>query len=49
MLYAIAAVLLVLWFVGILTTHLLGGLIHLLLVAAIVVLLFGLLSGRRFF
>lgn len=47
MLYIIAAMLFVLWLVGLLTTHLLGGFIHLLLIVAIVVLLFGLLSGRR--
>ena len=47
MLYTIAAVLFILWVVGLLTTHLFGGFVHLLLIAAVVVLLFGLLTGRR--
>ena len=47
MLYTIAAILFILWVVGLLTTHLFGGFVHLLLIAAVVVLLFGLLTGRR--
>lgn len=47
MLYTIAVILFVLWIVGLLTTHLFGGFVHLLLIAAVVVLLFGLLTGRR--
>lgn len=47
MLYTIAVILFVLWLVGLLTTHLLGGFVHLLLIAAVVVLFFGLLTGRR--
>jgi len=47
MLYTIAVVLLVLWLLGLLTSYSMGGLIHLLLVCAIVVVLFNLTSGRR--
>jgi len=47
MLYTIAVLLLVLWLLGLVTSYTLGGFIHLLLVIAIVVFLFQLLSGRR--
>ena len=46
MLYTIIGVLLVLWLLGF-TMHVGGGLIHALLVIAIVVFLFNLFSGRR--
>jgi hypothetical protein len=46
MLWTIFAILLVLWLVGLLA-HIGGGLIHLLLVVAAIVLIFNLLSGRR--
>jgi hypothetical protein len=46
MLWTIIAILLLLWVVG-LAVDIAGGLIHLLLVVAVVVLLFRLLSGRR--
>jgi hypothetical protein len=46
MLWALIAILLVLWLLGLLTS-IGGGLIHVLLVVAVVVLLFQLLSGRR--
>jgi uncharacterized protein DUF5670 len=46
MLYTIAVVLVILWLVGMLTSVTLGGLIHLLLVIAIVAVLFRLISGR---
>lgn len=46
MLWTIFAILLVLWLVGMIG-HIGGGLIHLLLVVAAVVLLFNLLAGRR--
>ncbi len=45
MLYTIAVILLVLWLLGFTTFHL-GALIHLVLVVAIVLFLFGLLRGR---
>jgi hypothetical protein len=46
MLYTIVVVLLVLWLLG-LITHVAGGLIHILLVIAVIVLLFNFISGRR--
>lgn len=39
-------VLLVLWFLGLVTTYTLGGLLHILLVAAIIFLLIGVIRGR---
>ncbi len=46
MLYTIIAILVILWLVGLLG-HIGGGLIHILLVVALVVFVFNLLSGRR--
>ena len=47
MLWTIAMLLAVLWLLGLVTTYTMGGLIHLLLLLAVVVVLFQLLSGRR--
>lgn len=47
MLYTIALVLLVLWLVGLIGAYTLGGLIHVLLVLAIVVVLLRVISGRK--
>ena len=47
MLWTIAVVLLVLWALGLLTSTTLGGFVHLLLVAAVAVLLVRLIQGRR--
>lgn len=46
MLWTVAVVLIVLWALG-LIGNLGGGLIHLLLVIAVIIILFNLLSGRR--
>lgn len=46
MLWTIMVVLLILWLLGF-GLHVGGGLIHLLLVVAVVVLIFNLVSGRR--
>jgi hypothetical protein len=46
MLWTIFVVLVVLWLLGF-TLHLAGGLIHLLLLIALVVLVINLVSGRR--
>jgi uncharacterized membrane protein YtjA (UPF0391 family) len=43
----VAIVLLVLWFLGIVTSTAMGGLIHILLVVAIVMLLIRVIQGRR--
>jgi hypothetical protein len=47
MLYTIAIVLLVLWALGFLAFHVGGGLIHALIVLAVILLLVQMLSGRR--
>lgn len=47
MLETIAILLLALWLLGLLTSTTLGGLIHLLLVIAVVVFLVRFISGRR--
>ena len=47
MLYTLIVILLVLWLLGLVTQVTLGGLIHALLVIAIVVLVLQLVSGRR--
>jgi hypothetical protein len=46
MLYTIAVVLILLWLVGLVTSYTMGGLIHVLLVIAIVVVLLRVISGR---
>lgn len=46
MLYTIVVVLVILWLLGFIG-HIGGGLIHLLLVIAVIVLLFNFISGRR--
>jgi Family of unknown function (DUF5670) len=47
MLYTIAVVLLILWLLGLVTSYSMGGLIHILLVIAIVMVLVNLISGRK--
>lgn len=47
MLFTIAIILLVLWLAGLVTSYTLGGFIHVLLVAAIVVFVVQLIQGRR--
>ena len=47
MLYTIAVVLLVLWILGLVSSYTIGGFIHILLVAAIVLVLVNLITGRR--
>jgi hypothetical protein len=46
MLYTIAVVLVILWLLGLVTAYTMGGLIHVLLVIAIVVVLLRVISGR---
>jgi hypothetical protein len=46
MLWTIFVVLLILWLLGF-TLHIGGALIHILIVIAVVVLIFNLISGRR--
>jgi Family of unknown function (DUF5670) len=47
MLWTIAAILVVLWIFGFASAYTMGGLIHILLVVAVVMVLFNLISGRR--
>jgi hypothetical protein len=46
MLWTIIVVLLILWLLGF-TLHIGGGLIHILIVIAVVVLIYNLITGRR--
>jgi hypothetical protein len=47
MLWAIFVALLVLWFLGLVTSYTMGGFIHILLVLAIVAFLIQVIQGRR--
>ncbi|MES2959676.1 MAG: lmo0937 family membrane protein [Pseudomonadota bacterium] len=47
MLYTIAVVLLVLWLLGLVTSFTAGGLLHVLLVIAVIMVIFQLVTGRR--
>ena len=47
MLWTLAIVLTVLWLLGLLSSYTLGGLIHVLLVIAIVIVLVRIIQGRR--
>ncbi|MDP9245453.1 MAG: lmo0937 family membrane protein [Chloroflexota bacterium] len=47
MLWTIVVVLLVLWLLGVVALPSIGALVHILLVLALIVLVFQLLSGRR--
>jgi hypothetical protein len=47
MLWTIAVILLVLWALGLVSSYTAGGLIHLLLVIAIIVIVVQFVSGRR--
>jgi uncharacterized membrane protein YtjA (UPF0391 family) len=47
MLYTIAVILAILWLLGLVTSYTLGGVIHVLLVVAIVMVLISFFTGRR--
>ena len=47
MLWTICIILLVLWALGLTLSYTAGGLIHILLVVALVIIVFRLISGRR--
>lgn len=47
MFWTIFVVLLVLWLIGLVTGTTFGGLVHLLILAAVIVLIYNVLSGRR--
>jgi len=46
-LWAVVAVLVILWLVGFVVVHVSSGLIHLLLLAAVIVLIYNLVVGSR--
>ncbi|HWV99771.1 MAG TPA: lmo0937 family membrane protein [Candidatus Acidoferrum sp.] len=47
MLYTIALVLIILWLLGLVTSYTMGGVIHVLLVVALVMVLANFISGRN--
>ncbi len=47
MLYTIAAILLILWLLGLITSFTLGGFIHILLVIAIILVLIRIIRGQN--
>ena len=47
MLWTIAVILIVLWVLGLVSSYTMGGLIHILLVIAVIVVLVNIIQGRR--
>lgn len=47
MLETVAIILIALWLLGLVSSHTIGGLIHVLLVVAVVVILLRVIGGRR--
>ena len=47
MLYTLAVVLIILWLLGMISSYTLGGVLHILLVIALVLILASFISGRR--
>jgi hypothetical protein len=47
MLWTIAVVMIILWVLGLVSSYTMGGLIHVLLVIAVVVILVNIIQGRR--
>jgi hypothetical protein len=47
MLETIAIILIVLWLLGLVSSHTLGGIIHVLLVIAVVMIVIRIIQGRR--
>ena len=47
MLWTICVILIVLWLLGMVTSYTMGGLIHILLVIAIIVVLVNVIGGRK--
>ena len=47
MLWTICVVLIILWLLGLVTSYTMGGLIHILLVIAIIVVLIRVIQGRK--
>jgi len=47
MLLTIAVIMFILWLLGLITSYTLGGVIHILLVLAVIMIVISLLQGRR--
>jgi hypothetical protein len=47
MLWTIAVILIILWLLGLVSSYTLGGFIHILLVLGLIVLIVGVVQGRR--
>ncbi len=47
MLWTICIILIVLWLLGMVSSYTMGGFIHILLVVAVIVVLYRLITGRR--
>jgi hypothetical protein len=47
MLYTLALILIIAWLLGMITSYTIGGLIHILLVVAIIVVLVRIIQGRK--
>jgi hypothetical protein len=47
MLWTIIAILLILWILGLITSYTFGGLLHIIIVIAVILLVIQLVSGRR--
>ena len=47
MLYTLVIVLIILWLLGLVTSYTMGGIIHVLLVVALIMVLVNFISGRR--
>ena len=47
MLWAIAVILFVLWLLGVVAFHITAGVIHLLLIVAVIVIVYNLIAGSR--
>jgi hypothetical protein len=47
MLWTIAMILIILWVLGLVSSYTMGGLIHILLVIAVIVILLNIIQGRR--
>jgi hypothetical protein len=47
MLWTIVVILIILWILGLVSSYTMGGLIHVLLVIAVIVVLFNIIQGRR--
>lgn len=47
MIYTIAVILLVLWLLGLVTSFTAGGLLHILLVVAVIAIVYQLITGRK--